>query len=198
MTKYFSIPSRVLHWTMALLILAMLLIGISMVSSLSDYHRLVAIHRPLGILILVLVAIRLLNRMINPPPPLPADMPAALRFAAHASHWVFYGLMFALPLIGWSMLSAAGYPIVMIGSLHLPAIAPHDDGLYTFLRSLHTTCAYLLFAVFLVHLAAAFAHALIFRDGVFQSMASWAPAAQRDRALNQDGYSSNASITRAE
>jgi cytochrome b561 len=173
MAKLFPIPSRILHWTMAVLIVAMLFIGIAMVSSLSDYHRLVAIHKPLGILILVLAALRLLNRLIYPPPPLPDGMPFLLRFAAHGSHWLLYGLMFALPLVGWGMLSAAGYPIALVGSLHLPPILPHSDALYAVLRPLHTTLAFLLFATLLAHIAAAMTHALIFRDGVFQSMASW-------------------------
>ena len=172
MSERFPVFSRLLHWTMAVLILAMLFIGAAMVSSLSDYHRLVSIHRPLGILILVQVAVRLVYRLISPPPPLPAAMPPLLRFAARASHVLLYALMFALPLIGWGMLSAAGYPIALVGTWHLPPILPHSDGLYAILRPLHTTLAYLLFATFLAHLGAALAHALIFRDGVFQSMAS--------------------------
>jgi len=172
MAKTFPLFSRILHWTMAVLILAMLFIGIAQVSSLSDYHRLISIHKPLGILILILVAIRLVNRLFNPPPPLPERMPSPLRFAAYASHWLLYFLMFALPLVGWGMLSAADYPIVLIGSLHLPAILPHSDALYSILRPLHTALAFLLFATFLAHISAALAHALIFRDGVFQSMAS--------------------------
>src|SRR5262245_18050398 len=55
----FPLFSRILHWTMAVLILAMLFIGIGMVASPSDYHDLVSIHKPLGILVLILVAIRL-------------------------------------------------------------------------------------------------------------------------------------------
>jgi cytochrome b561 len=168
----FPILSRLLHWIMAVMVLAMLFIGVAMVGSLSDYHRLVAIHRPLGVLILVLVAIRLVNRLIRPPPPLPAGMPAVLRLAARASHWLLYGLMVAQPLVGWGMLSAAGYPIVLAGAWHLPAILPLDDSLYAVLRPLHTVLAYLLFATFLAHLGAALTHALIFRDGVFQSMAN--------------------------
>ena len=173
MAKRFPLLSRILHWTMAVLILAMLFIGIAMVSSLSDYHLLVAIHKPLGILILILVAIRLVNRLFHPPPPLPDGMPGPLRFAAHASHWLLYVLMFALPLVGWAMLSAAAYPIVLAGSLHLPPILPHSNALYALLRPLHTALAFLLFATFLIHLSAALIHALIFRDGVFQSMTSW-------------------------
>jgi cytochrome b561 len=173
MPKVFPILSRILHWSMAVLILGMLFIGIAMVASLSDYHRLIAIHKPLGIAILLLAALRLLNRRFNPPPPLPNDMPATLRFAAHGSHWLLYALMFALPLVGWGMLSAATYPIVLVGPIHLPWILPHSDALYAFLRALHTALAFLLFALFLAHLGAALMHALIFRDGVFQSMAGW-------------------------
>jgi cytochrome b561 len=170
MTLHFTLLSRVLHWLMAILILAMLFIGVAMVASLSDYHRLVSIHKPIGALILVLVAIRLINRLFNPPPPLPAGMPAILRFAAHASHWLLYGLMFALPLVGWGMLSAGGYPIDLVGSFHLPPILPHSSALYALLRPAHTLLAYLLFVTFLIHLGAALAHAFLFKDGVFESM----------------------------
>jgi cytochrome b561 len=45
----FALQSRILHWLMAAMLLAMLFIGVTMVASLGDYHVLVAIHRPLGI-----------------------------------------------------------------------------------------------------------------------------------------------------
>jgi cytochrome b561 len=170
MNQHFPLTSRVLHWIMAVLVLAMLFVGVAMVSSLSDYHRLVSIHKPIGILILVLAALRLVNRLIFPPPPLPTGMPAPLRFAATASHWLLYILMFAQPIVGWAMLSAGGYPIAMIGTFHLPPILPHDAALYAILRPLHTVLAFALFATFLLHLAAALTHAFIFRDGVFRSM----------------------------
>jgi cytochrome b561 len=169
----FPITSRLLHWTMAVLVLAQLFIGIAMVGSMSDYHRLVAIHKPLGMLILVLVALRLVNRLLRPPPPLPAAMPGLLRLAAHGSHLLLYGLMFALPLVGWAMLSAANYPVMLVGPLHLPPIIPPSDALYAVLRPLHTVLALLLFATFLAHLGAALTHAMIFRDGVFRSMVAW-------------------------
>ena len=67
----FTAFSRLLHWTMAAMVLTMLCIGVAMVASLADYHVLVSIHRPLGIAILILVVIRFMNRLLNPPPPLP-------------------------------------------------------------------------------------------------------------------------------
>lgn len=170
----FTALSRILHWVMAVLILAMLFIGIGMVATVSErYALLVSIHKPLGVLILLLVVIRIANRMFNPPPSLPRHLPAWQKLAAKASHLVLYALMVAMPLIGWGMLSAAGYPIVLYGPLHLPPILPHDDALYAALRSAHTVLAYLLFATILAHLGAALMHALIHRDGVFASMASW-------------------------
>ena len=166
----FPVFSRLLHWLMAILILAMLFIGIGMVASVTDYHWLASIHKPLGILILVLAVIRLINRLINPPPALPAEMPVWQRQVALGSHILLYVLMIILPLIGWAMLSAAGNPVVLYGALHLPAILPHDAMLYAVLRQAHTVLALLLFALILAHFAAALLHALIFRDGVFQSM----------------------------
>jgi cytochrome b561 len=75
-------------------------------------------------------------------------------------------LLIAMPLIGWSMLSAGGYPIVLYGSIHLPKIMPHNDELYAFLRSAHTILALLFFATILLHVGAALFHALIRQDGV--------------------------------
>jgi cytochrome b561 len=170
MVQHFPLTSRLLHWIMAVLILAMLFIGVAMVASLSDYYRLVSIHKPIGILILILAAMRLVNRLVNPPPPLPAGMPSPLRIAAAASHWLLYVLMFAQPVVGWGMLSAAGYPIALIGTFHLPPILPHDAALYALLRPLHSVLAFVLFATFLLHLGAALVHAFVFRDGVFRSM----------------------------
>jgi cytochrome b561 len=171
--EQFPLFSRILHWTMAVMILAMLFIGIGMVASLADYHRLVTIHKPLGILILILVAIRLVNRLLNPPPPLPATVPAIERIAINVSVTVLYALMFALPLVGWAMLSASDYPIVLYGSLSLPRIMPRDPELYAVLRNAHSVLAFLLFATFIAHFSGAMMHALIIRDGVFESMASW-------------------------
>ncbi len=169
----FTVFSRLLHWTMAALSLAMLFIGVGMVTSLGGYHRLVSIHKPLGVAILILAAIRLVNRLLNPPPPLPAAMPGWQALIAEASHLVLYGLMFLLPLVGWGMLSAAGYPVVLFGGVQLPPILPQDLGLYAALRAAHTALALLLFATVLAHIAAALTHALIFRDEVFPSMAPW-------------------------
>jgi cytochrome b561 len=174
--KHFSPLARLLHWVMAPLILAMLFIGIGMVSTVAQTHDfLIAIHKPLGIMLLVLVIVRMCVRIRHGSPPLPADLPKLQALGALLSHYLLYALMAAMPLIGWAMLSAAGYPIVLYGGLHLPPIAPHSVYLYAVLRALHTDLALLLFCTVLVHLAAALFHGLIRRDGVFSSMAHGEP-----------------------
>ena len=170
-TVRFNLPARLLHWTMAAVVVVMLFIGVAMVTSVAHYHALVALHRPLGIGILVLAVLRLINRWRHPPPELPVDLPVWQRQAAHASHFLLYGLMLALPLVGWAMLSAAGYPIGLAGSVILPPILPRDPGVYAWLRPVHTVLAYTLFGIVIAHLGAALMHGLVRRDGVLGSIA---------------------------
>ncbi|HTC26914.1 cytochrome b [Dyella sp.] len=167
----FVLAARVLHWLIALLILTMLFIGVGMVASVSERHAwLISIHKPLGITILILAIIRLIVRLRNPPPPLPADLPAIQKLAAHASHWLLYALMLVIPLVGWAMLSAGGYPVMLGHSLRLPPIFPVSPVAFAILRHTHAWLAMLLFLTFLAHLGAALYHGLIRRDGVLWSM----------------------------
>jgi cytochrome b561 len=170
-TGTFALPARVLHWLMAALILAMLFVGVGMVASVSERHEwLLRLHKPLGIAILILAVVRLAVRLRRSPPPLPADLPVLQKLAAHASHWLLYVLMIAMPLIGWAMLSAGGYPVMLSDSLRLPSIFPVSPIAFAVLRNLHTLLAMLLFLTFLAHMAAALYHGLIRRDGVLSSM----------------------------
>jgi cytochrome b561 len=170
-TNQFVFAARLLHWLMAIMIVSMLFIGVGMVASVSERHEwLIRIHKPLGIAILLLAVVRLIVRLRNPPPPLPADLPAIQKFAAHASHWLLYVLMLVIPLVGWAMLSAGGYPVMLSDSLRLPPIFPVNAAAFAILRHTHAWLAMLLFLTFLAHLGAALYHGLIRRDGVLSSM----------------------------
>ena len=73
---HFALLARLLHWLMALMIIAVLVIGAGMVPSVSERHEwLIHLHKPLGIAILALVIVRLLVRFSTRQPPLPADLP---------------------------------------------------------------------------------------------------------------------------
>jgi cytochrome b561 len=180
----FTPLQRLLHWVMAICILAMLFIGVGMVSSVAPkYLTLVAIHKSLGITILVLALIRLVVRLRYGAPALPADLPEPMKLAAHLSHYALYAAMIGMPLLGWAMLSAAAYPVVVFGGVWLPAILPQSDSLHTLLWGAHYYLAFAFFALVLMHLAAALFHALVRRDGVFESMAAVSMTTPRDETV---------------
>ncbi|NWA03663.1 cytochrome b [Pseudomonas gingeri] len=170
-SKHFAPLARLLHWLMALMILAMLFIGAGMVASVSARHEwLIHLHKPLGIAILALVIVRLVVRFSTRQPPLPEDLPGWQVLAAKLSHVLLYALMLVLPLLGWAMISAAGDPVMLSSSIELPALLSANATTFAFLRKAHGYLAYLLFLTVLMHLAAALFHGWIRRDGVLQSM----------------------------
>jgi cytochrome b561 len=169
----FALPSRILHWTMAPMVIAQLLIGVTMIAALSYYPLLLAIHRPLGVAILAFAVVRLANRLTHRPPPFLATMSRAERRIATWSEYLLYALLLVQPLIGWAMLSAARFPITVVGPVHLPGIAPHDIDIYAVLRECHSVFAFLLFATFTAHMCAVLFHTLVLRDRLIDRMAVW-------------------------
>lgn len=171
MKTTFSPLARLLHWVMAAMIVSMLFVGAGMVTTVSGRHAaLVAMHKPLGVAVLVLACVRVVVRLSSRPPALPADLPGWQKFAAHGSHLVLYALMIAMPLVGWAMLSAGGYPVTLGGGVRLPSIVPADAVWFAWLRHAHRWLAYLFFATFLAHFAAVLYHGMIRRDGVLRAM----------------------------
>jgi len=182
-SQRFTVLQRLLHWVMAVCIIAILFIGVGMVSTIMPkYLSLVSIHKPLGIAILILALIRLVVRLRYGAPPLPADLPEPMKLAAHLSHYAFYLLMIGMPLIGWAMLSAAAYPVVLFGGVNLPPILPQSDTLHALLWDAHFYLAFAFFALILLHVAVALFHALVRRDGVFEAMAP-VPSPARDEVM---------------
>jgi cytochrome b561 len=177
----FTLLSRLLHWSMAVMVIGQFFLGVVMVTALAYYPLLLAIHRPLGIAILVFAVVRLINRLTHRPPPFLATMGRRERKMATYSEYSLYGLLLAQPLVGWAMLSAADSPVTIAGPLVLPGIAPHTLTLYAVLRTAHAVLAYLLFAAFTAHICAVMWHTAGLRDGLLDRMALWRRAKPRRR-----------------
>ncbi|MBA2116080.1 cytochrome b [Bremerella alba] len=171
-TVRFATSSQWLHWIMAVLILLMLFVGVIMVTSMTNYYWLFGLHRSVGTLVLFLALLRLANRLWFPPPKLPSEMPRWERRVAALSEYSMYALMIVMPLVGWGMLSAARYPIVIFGSISLPFILPHDLKWYSVLHASHTVLAYVFFAMVLAHFGAVMLHTIVYRDGLLFRMLS--------------------------
>lgn len=168
--KRYNLTARLLHWSMAVLLLATLFIGVAMNSSLQWRPQLLNLHLVFGVSIFILAVVRICNRLLSAPPALPEGLTRGHRFGLAAVHLGFYVLMTLLPLIGWAMLSAGGYPTPSVFSERLAPLVQPDPGLYTTLRDSHALLAYGFFALILLHLAAALFHRWVKRDGVFNRM----------------------------
>lgn len=167
----FPLSMRMFHWGMAALVLAMLAAGLLMVKSLEPWQLTVlSLHKAFGLLALVLVSFRLVNRLRHQLPALPDDLPAAQKTLAKASHYLLYGLLFAMPLSGYAMQYYAGRPIEVFGWFRLPAALEVDIGLYSVFRELHSILALSLLALIMLHVAGALYHHFIRKDKVLKTM----------------------------
>jgi cytochrome b561 len=164
-----------LHWLMALLLSALVALGLYM-TRLPDVGfdtwkiRLILYHKQLGILALMLVALRLLWRLGNVLPQLLEALPDWQKVVARFVHLCFYALMLALPLTGWLMSSATGIPVSVLGLFALPDLVPYDDLLFHTLVDAHRYLGYALIVCMAAHIGAALRHHWLLRDGTLKKM----------------------------
>lgn len=162
---------RLLHWSMAVLLISMVAAGLVMIESLAVWQpTLLALHKGFGAFALVLVCIRLAIKMTSNTPSLPLSVPTIQRFAATLSHYVLYLLMFALPISGVLMQYFAAQPVVIFGIITIPAAMTPNINMFAFFRMTHEYIALVLMGVVCVHLLAALYHYFIKKDEVLQSM----------------------------
>jgi cytochrome b561 len=175
----YSPTARLLHWLTAVLVLAIIPVGIVMANMESGPTKdfLYNLHRSVGALLLVIVLVRLAYRLAHPAPPLPADMPVIQQWAAHANHWAFYVLLIVQPLIGWIATSAYRAPVVFFWLFELPPIWPENRAFSEQAFAVHRALGILIALLVLVHIAAALYHHFIRKDGILTRMISGTPAA---------------------
>lgn len=164
--------ARIFHWVMALAIFGMLAVGFIMTDlpMNPDKFRVYGIHKSVGALILIAALLRLLWRLINLVPPLPAHMPLWERLGAHGSHIALYILLFIMPLSGWLMSSAAGFPVSVFGWFTLPNLIAPDKALQELLVEVHELLAFAIIGLVTLHAAAALKHHFIDKDNVLRRM----------------------------
>lgn len=167
--------AMLLHWGMALLVIALAALGLYMVA-LPDagYDRvkitLIVVHKALGLCALGLVVLRLAWRLLGVLPRGVAGVPAWQQVAAHVMHLLLYTLMLAVPLTGWIMSSAGGYPLSFFGWFAVPDIAAENQGLFPFFIELHAWLAWTLVGLVALHVLAALRHHFVLRDTSLRRM----------------------------
>ena len=170
--RHWGAIAQLLHWLIAVLVVVQVTLGM-MADDLPAGVRkltLLARHKSVGITILALAAMRLGWRWANPTPPLPATLKPYEMTLARVSHALLYTLLFAVPLTGWMMSSARGFPVSWFGFFQLPDLVPKSKPLYDMLVMTHQTLAWSLVALAGLHAGAALKHHFIHKDDVLRRM----------------------------
>ncbi|MDM0012088.1 cytochrome b/b6 domain-containing protein [Variovorax sp. J22P168] len=170
----YAASSRWLHWITVLLLLAIIPLGIWIAffepADENFKMRLYNLHESLGVLVFVLVLVRVVNRHLNPPPPLPIEMPGWMRMAAHANHIALYAMLLLMPLTGFLATNAWGFPLSWFGVLPIPSPLGKNEEIAKALSFLHGCGAIAIGVLIVAHLAGVVHHVMIRRDGVLRRM----------------------------
>lgn len=164
--------SKLLHWLVVVLILVMAWIGLRMgdMPNGPDKIATYAMHKSIGISILALVLLRLSWRLYAGAPAAVPGTPAWQERVASLTHWALYALLLAIPLSGWVLNSASGFPLQWFGLFNLPAIVGRDHGLHELAEEVHEWLFWAMVALAVAHAAAAFYHHLFQRDATLARM----------------------------
>ena len=176
--------SQAFHWVIVALLATQVTLALIAKDLPNGMEKLATLarHKSVGITILALAAARLLWRWMNPVPALPATLRPYERRLAHFTHAALYVLLFAMPLTGWTMSSARGFPVSWFNLFQLPDLVGTSRPLYEALHETHELLAYTLGAVVLLHIAGALKHHFVLRDGVLRRMLPFTSSGARGPA----------------
>ena len=166
-------PARLIHWAMALLILASIPVGVWMTQPGLDrslQNTLYIFHKNSGVLLLILIFVRIAYRFGNKPAPLPADIPEWQHRIAGLSHFALYTLLFVMPVAGYVRVKAGGFPIETLDALGVPALVPRSDAVAEVAKTIHYFGGLAIAGLIAMHVGAALYHGIVRRDGVFSRM----------------------------
>lgn len=164
--------SQLLHWLIVVIILGMGIVGLVMTDMRNspDKIQLYLLHKSFGLTVLALMALRLLWRLYAGAPRPVAGTPQWQERIASLTHGALYALVFAMPVSGWVLNSAAGFPLRWFNLFNLPAIAAKSDTLHETAVEVHEWLFWTLIAVALVHAAAAIYHHVFQHDATLARM----------------------------
>jgi len=169
---HYTRTAKGLHWLMTILFFGLLALGFYMhdLPLSPEKLQLYSWHKWAGVTAFLLVWFRLFWRIAHRPPALPASMSTLMQRAAHAGHFLLYGLMIAIPLSGWLMSSAKGFQTVWFGVLPIPDLLGKNKETGDLLQSVHMSLNLLFVAVIAGHIGAALKHHFIDKDDILTRM----------------------------
>jgi cytochrome b561 len=178
-TRY-STVAIALHWTIAAAIALQIVVGWR-IGDVEGVTRtaVLQLHKTIGVTILVLTVARLAWRMAKRPPPVDSSLTSIEKKASHGVHLAFYGLLLALPLTGWAMVSAQRIGAMkLLGGVRwpdFPVITALPGGVQDTLADLldksHTALVWVMLGLLALHVLGALKHHYVSRDPTVSRMA---------------------------
>lgn len=182
--------AKFLHWTMAVVVILAIVLGFtianfgwgpvkSVVTSFAGVlgmkkgalqNELYDLHRSFGALVLAMVALRIVWRIISPPPPLPNTVTAFQRKASHLVHSVIYVCLIAMPMLGWLGTSFYGAKIKVFGLFVLPALVAKDRSMSGWILDVHGWLGIAFATIIAIHIGAALMHHFVEKDDILRRM----------------------------
>ena len=171
-TARWGAVSQLLHWLIVAALAAQVSLGLAGAMLPIGVEKLATLarHKSLGMTILALVLARLMWRWMNPTPSLPGNLGPFERLLARLTHAALYLLLLALPLTGWIMSSARGFPVSWFNLYQLPDLVGRSKPLYGALLETHRILAISLGVVVALHVAAAIKHHFVLKDDTLRRM----------------------------
>ncbi|NCP12851.1 MAG: cytochrome b [Sphingomonadales bacterium] len=170
--QHYAPISIALHWAMFLLIAG----GYACILLRENFERgsdmregLKTWHFMLGLAVLLLVLVRIGARFLTAKPPISPQPPAWQMLASKSVHLALYGFMLAMPLLGWTILSAEGKSIPFFG-LELFALTGADKSLAGQVKEIHETIGTIGYYLIAIHAAAALLHHYFYKDNTLTRM----------------------------
>jgi cytochrome b561 len=164
--------AKFLHWGIVVLIIAQYVLAESAdeLADGPDKLAMLARHKSVGMLVLLLALARIGWKLANRGLPQPVPMPRPQRIAAAAGHGILYLLILALPLSGWVMASAAGHPPGFFGMFEFPSLIGASEELKEVLEEVHETLFNAVVVVAVLHALAAVYHHFWMKDATLRRM----------------------------
>jgi len=176
MTSYNRL-SRFNHWSVALLVLAMLAAGLYLEYRdlpFQDKLPLLNIHKAVGVLLFFWILWRVGYRAFQGFTDPPSTHPKWQVTAAKLVHQVLLITLVLMPLSGLIMALYSGRPTDVFGFFSIPAI-DKVELISTLARAVHKWTAYTMILALVMHIGAALKHYLIDKDQTLQRMLSTKP-----------------------
>lgn len=164
--------AQLFHWTIVALIITEYVLGLPLEDLPEGAKKAadLALHKSVGMTVLVLALLRVIWSFANPRPEDPPAMPSWQRLSSRALHVLLYVLLFAMPLSGWLMQSAGNIPVSWFGLFTFSDLIEPDRAWFKFFYNMHETMHPMLFFLSIFHALAALKHHFFDRDNVLRRM----------------------------